>query len=176
MWRSGWGYEILQWLSISWPSPPLTWRCELRASPPTYRAVIKFDLSPPHHASLGDEFWWSNPTVLCPVEMFFIPHLAATWTCGYTVVLISSSSRSPFFIFPWWRVSWLLLLAVTLPFTARCLGSLELFSNSHLSVSCHWATSPASHLTITRTVCSEWTQAWWSSWSNFETFCSYNKD
>jgi hypothetical protein len=47
-------------------------------------------------------------------------------------------------------------------FSIRSLGSLELFSNSPLSVIFRLSQGPASRLTIKRTIWSKWTQAWWS--------------
>ncbi len=93
-----------------------------------------------------------------------VPWIAVAWICDSQLVLThhhyhqlqhlsSSTTHEKEYANSYFRLSLCL-------FSVRSLYCLELFSNSHLSIFGHQANGPASHLTITRTIWSEWNGAW----------------
>ncbi len=96
---------------------------------------------------------------------FSINSVNVTRPCDILVLTASSSSSSSSatlssVFLPWERASWIILGCHYASFPTRSLGFLELFSNSPLSAFGHLSWAPASCLAITRSIYSQWIQAW----------------
>ncbi len=135
-----WNPARVDWLTVLIPSPSHNW-CMVRTAP----SLLIWGL-------------WLTYLNQMRGDYSSVPWIAVAQTCGSLIGSHPSSSSISTSPFPM-RKSKLTRLLLCL-FTVRTLGCLELFSNSHLSIFDHWATGPASRLTITRTVWSEWTWAW----------------
>ncbi len=129
------------------PSPPSHDWCMVRAAPlPPHLVAMVGQLKP------GPVPLFLNTLNSCHTDLWQVDWLSSIITINFNISLFQLSIRKS-------KLTLILRLSLCL-LSVRTLGCLELFSKSHLSIFWPPSTGLASCLTITRTIWSEWTQAW----------------